>query len=84
MGREQACQLVSFLARQLGAYHSGRPRIGFCHKLMITGRLPSYHDQHAETRLIQVVAPLRAPETALAGHEVRLPYSGTAQARPVC
>ena len=76
MGREQACQLVSFLAGQLGAYdgRSGRLMILLRHTIMITGRSPSYRDQHAETRLIRNVTPPRAPETALPGHEVRLPY----------
>src|ERR1017187_6978031 len=76
MGREQACQLVSFLAGQLGAYdgRSGRLMILLRHNIMITGRSPSYRDQHAETRLIRNVTPPRAPETALPGHEVRLPY----------
>ncbi len=59
MGREQARQLVSFLAGQLGAYHggSGRPKIGICHKAMITGRPPSSGDQHAEICPIRVIGP---------------------------
>jgi hypothetical protein len=51
MGREQAGQLVSFLADQPRAYHgsSGRLRIVLRHNFMITMRPPSYRDQHAAT-----------------------------------
>ena len=76
MGRELAGQLVSFLAGQPGTYdgRSGRLGILLCHNLMITGRSPSYRDQHAETWLIRIVTPPWVPGTALPGHEVRLPY----------
>jgi hypothetical protein len=62
MRREQAGQLVSFLARQPGAYHggSGRLKIGICHKAMITGRPPSAGDQHA------AICPIRAHQTTRA------------------
>ena len=62
MRREQAGQLVSSIARQPGAYHggSGRPKIGICHKAMITGRPPSAGDQHA------AICPIRAHQTTRA------------------
>ncbi len=73
MGREQARQVVSFLAGQPGAYHggSGRPKIGICHKAMITERPPSSSDQHA------VICPIRARRTITA-HQLQR------QVRPIC
>ena len=76
--RQPRHQLTQLLLGQLSAYHggSGRLKIVFCHKAMITGRPPSSADRHALTRPKQEHQPPAGIPDVPPGYEVRLPYRG--------